>query len=85
MQQKEEILSSLDNANLLPVVKEIIDELSRSTKELKESLENRLRNPDALGDWRDHAKLWVQIYSKWNDRESIEKEIIIDSLSFHLE
>lgn len=76
--QKERILRKLGSGVLLPGAKEIVDDLSRFTDELKENLERNLKESELAGEvnWRDHAKLWAQLYAKWHDQKALEEEII---------
>ena len=76
--EKEDFLKKFD-IWLLPIAKEVWENLFHEAEELKSHLANGLENPEALGEmnWIDHAKAWAALCSHWQDKNELVQKVLL--------
>lgn len=76
-EQKKLILQRFDNW-IMPIAKEVLDNLLSDVKQLKFNLDDKLESLDQTTpeEWKDQAKHWVQFYMQWHDRNGLIEKIL---------
>ncbi|CUI16956.1 hypothetical protein PNK_1341 [Candidatus Protochlamydia naegleriophila] len=76
-EQKENILAQFDSL-LMPLAKEVLEELIRDAERLKSDLDNTLLSMQKMVDmdWKGHALSWIELHSKWHDRHELNQRIL---------
>lgn len=75
--EKQTILKKFDSW-LMPLAKEVLDDLLKDADALKTDLDESLEKLDSSihKDWIEYAKKWAQLYAKWHDRKGITRKVI---------
>ena len=76
-EERKSILKKFDSY-LLPIAKEVLDELIHHADELRQDLDHSLEEPTSTlkKDWISYAKKWVQLYAKWHDKKAITNKVL---------
>jgi hypothetical protein len=76
-EQHEEFLKDFD-IWLLPIAKEILNEIRQDTEHLQMHLIEGLKNEQTIAkmDWIEHAKLWAGLYAKWQDKQALIQKVL---------
>lgn len=76
-EQKSDILKRFDNW-LVPIAKEVLDELLQDAEQLKRNLNQKLEHLPQIEekDWLEHAKRWNHLYTKWHDRKALADKVL---------
>jgi hypothetical protein len=76
-EQKKVILQRFDNW-IMPIAKDVLDNLLQDAKQLKNKLEDKLDHLDLTtpAEWDAQAKDWVELYAQWNDQNALIEKIL---------
>lgn len=70
--QKDQLLEKFD-ALLLPIAKEVLEEMTHDAELLNHDLEKHLNDLtfSVQADWIDQAKGWASLYARWHDEGGV--------------
>lgn len=76
-QDKQHILKDF-NTWLLPMAKEVLEEMTQHAEKLGENLQRALQQLEIISptDWQQHAKQWASLYAKWYDPKHFTQKIL---------